>query len=401
MESKWGYIDDAGKILINYQFKKATAFSDGLALVVNDDDKVGYINLEGKYIIKAQYKNGLMFSEGLAAVVPEDSGPIYINTSGETKIKLPNDIISAFAFAEGLAQVIDSKGKFGFIDKDGKLKISCQYEEAGFFSEGLAYVKTKDKYGFIDKDGKIVINYQFDQVGWFSEGLAKAGDSKKVGFIDKSGNYSIPPQFDDVWFFRNGIANVQSGKKWGYIDNKGKIVINPQYDISFPFIGEFSTVGSSKNMSIIDREGKEVGGNGFKGLVAISPKLVLTVAENDKCGLADIEGKILINPQFDKFDISIISNTFARIVSEPSFVESDIYDIQLLVSRILEGTNSSSFMSISAKTTMAEFNSNRIDSTNRPAFIISKNTCRTVQDKISSHYSDQKKTSDKRSLASA
>jgi len=63
------------------------------------------------------------------------------------------------------------------------------------FPEGLAAVRIGDdetgKWGFIDKSGKLVISPQFDAIshGGFSEGLAsvRIGDDKtgKWGFISR------------------------------------------------------------------------------------------------------------------------------------------------------------------------------------------------------------------------
>lgn len=44
--------------------------------------------------------------------------------------------------------------KFGFIDKQGKIVIPCQYTNAGDFHGGLAVINQDYKYGFIDKREK-------------------------------------------------------------------------------------------------------------------------------------------------------------------------------------------------------------------------------------------------------
>lgn len=36
-----------------------------------------------------------------------------------------------------------------------------EYDEAGYFKEGLACVGKGDKYGFIDKQGKVVIPIKY------------------------------------------------------------------------------------------------------------------------------------------------------------------------------------------------------------------------------------------------
>ena len=63
--------------------------------------------------------------------------------------------------SEGLSAVMFDTGKWGYIDKTGKIVIHPQFSQAGTFSEGLATVAiengTKKNYVMIDKKGKIVI----------------------------------------------------------------------------------------------------------------------------------------------------------------------------------------------------------------------------------------------------
>src|SRR6218665_2826497 len=47
--------------------------------------------------------------------------------------------------------------KCGYIDKNGKIAIKLQFDDAWDFHEGLARIKLGGKYGYIDKSGKIVI----------------------------------------------------------------------------------------------------------------------------------------------------------------------------------------------------------------------------------------------------
>ena len=68
--------------------------------------------------------------------------------------------------------------------------------------KGLRRVKKDGKWGFIDKNGKVVIEPQYDFAEPFSEGLGKVKKDGKWGFIDKSGKVVIEPQFDDVECFQ-------------------------------------------------------------------------------------------------------------------------------------------------------------------------------------------------------
>ena len=68
---------------------------------------------------------------------------------------------------------VRQEGKWGYIDRTGKLVIAPQYDEAWEFSEGLAYVRVGKQRFIIDRAGKTVIELQqVDITGNFSEGFA-------------------------------------------------------------------------------------------------------------------------------------------------------------------------------------------------------------------------------------
>src|SRR6218665_1301018 len=69
----------------------------------------------------------------------------------------------------------------------------------------LAPVKIDGKYGYIDKNGKIAISPQFESAGDFHQGLARIRLDNKWGFINKNGEIAIEPQFDYAWDFHEGL----------------------------------------------------------------------------------------------------------------------------------------------------------------------------------------------------
>jgi len=90
--------------------------------------------------------------------------------------------------------------------------IKPQYEAAGDFHEGLAAIKRDGKWGFIDKTGKVVIAPQYDYVRQFSEGLAAVQKDGKFGVIDKTGKEVIASQYDNAYFFSEGLAMVKKDR---------------------------------------------------------------------------------------------------------------------------------------------------------------------------------------------
>src|SRR5688500_5440924 len=65
--AKWGYIDTAGRTVIEPKYDEAKAFSGGRA-AVRVGKKWGYIDVRGELVIPAQFDAAEPFAEGLAAV---------------------------------------------------------------------------------------------------------------------------------------------------------------------------------------------------------------------------------------------------------------------------------------------------------------------------------------------
>lgn len=185
---KWGYVDPTGTFLIPPQFDCAEPFSDGLAIVVVRN-RFGYIATDGHFAIEPKYFSAREFHEGFAWVTtrkprfPLGHGEYgvalfaritFIDKSGR-EILRPFDARLVKSFSQGLA-AMETRNGFGYISTKGEWAIKPQFAEAGNFSEGLAAVKRQrlkqdDKFkypkftypgwGYIDKDGTLKIPYQY------------------------------------------------------------------------------------------------------------------------------------------------------------------------------------------------------------------------------------------------
>jgi len=97
-------------------------------------------------------------------------------------------------------------------------------------------VHTGGKIGFIDRDGKMVIEPQFEDAIHFQDGVASVKAGGKWGYIDPSGKWVIPPRYDEARTFYQGLGTVRLGSKWGYINREGKWVIPLRYDVAKSFV---------------------------------------------------------------------------------------------------------------------------------------------------------------------
>ena len=115
------------------------------------------------------------------------------------------------------------------------------------------------------------------------------------GYINTKGEFVITPQFDAVTEFSDGYASVSVGGKWGIIDSSGSYVVSPQYG----YISRFS-----------------------KG-VAVVVNFDVDDDGNDKYGLIDTKGKLLLPITYDEigssnFDelIDYTDRSFRNIIKE-------------------------------------------------------------------------------------
>ena len=213
---------------------------------------------------------------------------------------------------------IEKDGKWGFIDRSGKLVISVQFDSANEFHEGLALVTAGEKKLFIDASGRVVMEPKFDIVNDFSEGLAAVniGQTRianiglianpgKWGYIDKTGALVLPMKFTHAENFSEGLAAVTLGDRdhGAFIYRAGKIAFEIPLDVTLGF--HEGVAGVLLNGSIIyyERTGKKIPisteygpkSNSFSdGLLPIEVK--------SKWGFVDRTGKIVIEPRFEDAD---------------------------------------------------------------------------------------------------
>ena len=295
IDKKWGYIDQAGQVVIQPQFNFASEFSEGLA-VVKIDHKSGYITESGQIVIQPQFIEAYNFSEGLAAVrivsmwgysYIDKFG--YIDKSGQIAIQPQFDQTSSFS--KGLA-AINIDNNWGYIDQTGQVVIQPQFNEALHFSEELASVNIGTKWGYIDQTGRVIIPMKFDEALPFSEGLAAVWSNKKSGYIDKTGQVVVQPQFDYAFSFYEGLAAVQINKKWGYINQTGEVVIQLQFDFAGGFAEGLAVVKIGDQCGYIDQTGQVIIQPQFYFAFNFSEGMALVMLGKD-CRYIDKTGKFI------------------------------------------------------------------------------------------------------------
>lgn len=210
---------------------------------------------------------------------------------------------------------MNKNGKFGFVDREGKLiipagfvRIQLTANDVDPFSQGMIWVETDDpkksglidvnggwvvedieghrlyahasdsripvqrlkdrRWGYADLNGVIVIEPRFQYARPFMEKKALVYTANKDGatrwgVIDAEGQWLVRPVFEQVEKFCHGLAaariSTNDGARWGYINASGEWQIEPQFSRADDFKAERALVKlPNAKTVIIDLSGAQV-----------------------------------------------------------------------------------------------------------------------------------------------
>lgn len=235
-DTRYGYIDGTGKMVIEPNFIIAGDYSEGVAIVYNGktyqvingkgkvifqteggiqdfhnglaafsdpkaDYKQGYINTKGKVVIKPKYNFAGGFRTDQTAVVSQDEKYYEINNKGKIlkSYKLSTKYNVYDITNDGYIIITDPNTYLrGVINLSGKVIVKPNYGEITYLGSGLFGVKKKESdynnfllsirpAALFNKNGKQLTSYKFYDLSEFQGGYASATDSKTTYFISKTG----------------------------------------------------------------------------------------------------------------------------------------------------------------------------------------------------------------------
>lgn len=155
-------------------------FFEGLR-AIEVDSKWGFENRDGRIVIEAVWDYVEDFSEGRAVVCKDDLYGL-IDDAGKAIVDAIYDELSwdgsNYAYGETM-------GQWGVVDRSGNIVVEFKWEWVGEFSYGYAIVQKDQKNGFVNKSGDVVIQPIYDQATSFNEfGVASVMCGENEFFID-------------------------------------------------------------------------------------------------------------------------------------------------------------------------------------------------------------------------
>ena len=318
----YGCIDISGNLVIPYKYAAAGIFSEGYASVANGE-KWGFVDKTGKEVIPFIYDSVGSFGDGLCAV--QQNGKYgFIDKNGTQAIPFKYDEARG-SFATGPVAVRTGE-YWELIDKQGNsVSEKIDFVPLPWMGDWPRPVRNGDKWGYVDNTGSFIIPCEYEDCGWFSEGIAQVNKGTKIGFINEANELVIPYEYDATYrTFSEGLISVQKDGKWGVIDKTGAVVIPLERNLAYgAFVNGRAIIydGYGGRYGFVDMTGKLVIDYQFDQIYLDSFKEGIAIVKmNEKRGVIDTNGSFIIPCKYDSILYSeeyfvLLNNGFVEVVS--------------------------------------------------------------------------------------
>ncbi|NRA13616.1 MAG: WG repeat-containing protein, partial [Crocinitomicaceae bacterium] len=242
------------------RIRRDIALFDSIALPYSLNSKYGFMNEDGEVMIESRYDFTGFFQEGLAIVALNNKYG-FINKHGD--LQIPCIYESVNDFNDGLA-IVERKGKMGMIDRNGRLLFECIYEDLGVFSEGMAYASLNEKYGYYDVRGKEVIPHLFDDAYDFHDGLANVENEGKQAIINQGGAYEIPLAYSEIKLYYDTLYTFEEDGFYGIMNREAQMFVEPIYTAISSVHNGLAVASIQGRVVYLDTLGTMVIDNGYQ-----------------------------------------------------------------------------------------------------------------------------------------
>lgn len=247
----------------------------------------------GNLMVYAQYEHDTLYQGLLSRQLEEITPAIYTSI-------LPQD--------HGF-MLQDRNKRKGFLNLQGKPIVPCALE-----AETIDY--RRDHYivytryvtvpngkmlcsGLIDSTGKQLLEPVYWEIGQFYTEIAHVRKDNKWGLINRSGEVICPIVYDRIGQLHRMFIDVTKDGKQGLVDQSGNVILEP----NFSYVNWYDSLIHCGNIEdehfIYDLKSTKTYQHAFGQLIQQDNGLSFYQKDN-KYGLVNAQGKLLLPAQFDK-----------------------------------------------------------------------------------------------------
>lgn len=305
----YGIIDKRGSWIIPPAYSDITLVNDSL-WICTKNDKSGFYFPQTRTLSPLKFDEIKILNDGWFRITQNGN---YGLMSPKLKVILPPDFTSVkVSVKENI--LIGGKLNFYYLYYlNGNLKVFMNYPFTKFtpFIEGMAMVVQNSRYGFIDKDGQLMVSTQYDEARPFSNQMAAVKLNNKWGFVDKKEHIAVSPNYSEVYDYV-GNATAVKGEKWAFVNKFGKEILKPQYDLVSKTLSGNFIIKKGTKLGLVDKNGVESINPVYRDCMEME-KNTYKVRNYNKYGLVDINNQPLAPQQFEDILYSPQSKKFIFI----------------------------------------------------------------------------------------
>lgn len=226
-DNKYGIIDFDETVKISPKYNELVNLNNKNILIGYIGKENYFINLDKNIEKKINYENYSM--ESMNRVMVLKNGKIgYINELGEEVISTEYDGGFLYKEEKDFIQLKKEDSWYLLNLKTSKSK-KIPFEDIGEYKDGLMVVKKEEKFGYINKEGKIKIPLNYTIAENFNNGLAIVSSDKGFGVINKKGKRIIPLLYDEI-LIKDSYIYIKKDRKYGLYSKKGEEILPIIYD---------------------------------------------------------------------------------------------------------------------------------------------------------------------------
>ncbi|MDF1549663.1 MAG: WG repeat-containing protein, partial [Bacteroidales bacterium] len=269
----------------------------------------------------------------------EDNGKKGLLNANYTEIVKPEyDNISIL----GDHFLVKKNGKSGLFDSNGKLLIQAKYNSFKPL-EGYWLVYDGAMCGVVDLNGNEIIPPHYQKVSPTFNRLFIVTDDGKNGVVDTKNRIVLPIEYQLIKGLTNGFLLKNNGL-YGWANGNGKIILQPKYEDISELNPEYLLFKKNEKLGILDNNGRIVVDSQFDAIIPTGNnnlyfvqsfssghfsaeeiqkrfnKNVVASGKNFRTGIINVHGQILLDTEYYLPIISIDYQTNTIIVEENSSV---------------------------------------------------------------------------------
>ncbi len=279
--NKWGIMNKYGNWMINPNFQSLEVY-DRLA-----------IGTRGA--LRSFFLDGALFANLTYSIVNVIDGVPILEESGKYGLVSPsNSMLYRPTFdtviVKGDIMHFYKDSSTMLIHKDGIMKVAFEegYQKFGEYGYGHVPVMKNGKWGFVDRQSRLRIANRYDQVRPFSEGFAPIKLKGKWGFIDTKENLVVQPFYSEVSPFLGGVSIFETEAGIGMVNAYGKEVLSGWNKIVRLGTGNYLVEDKEGKIGLVDEKGNFIVRPDFTWIEDLGQQII--VKKNDKMGVLDYSG---------------------------------------------------------------------------------------------------------------